>query len=237
MKLYWATILGLGCTTLTVTGCGPNEPDPTARTTPSAEQALPDIPVMGLQVRVLAIGDSLLTGYGLGDEKSYPAMLEAALRARGVNARVANAGVSGDTSAAGLQRLDFTLNSQQRPPDLVIISLGGNDMLRGIAPGETRANLEAMLKTLQARKIPAMLLGMLAAPNLGKDYASDFNSIYPDLARKYDAALVPFFLQPLMGKPDLVQKDRIHPTEAGIEAMVAATVDDVARALPSSPVA
>ncbi|HKX79282.1 MAG TPA: arylesterase [Novosphingobium sp.] len=234
MKLYWPAVLGSMCGALVLAGCGSGERDAAVPGAASTEQGPPELPVMGPEVRVLAIGDSLLTGYGLDDGKSYPAMLERALRARGVNARIANAGVSGDTSAAGMQRLDFTLNSQQRPPDLVVISLGGNDMLRGIAPDQTRANLEAMLETLRGKKIPVLLLGMLAAPNLGKDYAGKFNPIYPELARKYDAALVPFFLQPLFDKPDLVQKDHIHPTEAGIEAMVAATVDDVAGALPGA---
>ena len=234
MKLYWPAVLGSMCGALVLAGCGSGERDAAVPGAASTEQGPPEFPVMGPEVRVLAIGDSLLTGYGLDDGKSYPAMLERALRARGVNARIANAGVSGDTSAAGLQRLDFTLNSQQRPPDLVVISLGGNDMLRGIAPDQTRANLEAMLETLRGKNIPVLFLGMLAAPNLGKDYAGKFNPIYPELARKYDAALVPFFLQPLLDKPDLVQKDHIHPTEAGIEAMVAATVDDVAGALPGA---
>lgn len=187
---------------------------------------------MGREVPILALGDSLLAGYGLEEGQSYPARLEAALRARGINARIANAGVSGNTSADGLQRLDFTLKAQARPPELVVICLGGNDMLRGLPPEQTRANLDAMLKELKARNIPVLLLGMLAAPNLGKDYADKFNPIYPALAGKYGAALVPFFLQPLMDRPDLVQDDKVHPTDAGVEAMVAASVDAVIAALP-----
>ena len=191
---------------------------------------------MGREVRILAIGDSLLTGYGLEEGQGYPERLEAALRVRGVNARIANAGVSGDTTAAGLQRLAFTLNNQATAPELVIISLGGNDMLRSLAPEQTRANLEAMLKELDGRGIDALLLGMLAAPNLGNAYADAFNPIYPSLAKQYGAALVPFFLQPLMDRPDLVQKDKVHPTDAGLDAMVAASVDAVADALPQSDV-
>jgi len=104
-------------------------------------------------------------------------------------------------------------------------------MLRGLPASQTRANLEAIIEKLKARKIPVLLLGMLAAPNLGKDYAKDFNPIYPQLARKYDVALVPFFLKPVIDQPDLVQKDHIHPTALGVEEMVAATLDDVEEAL------
>ena len=213
--------------------CG-RDAAPAPEPTKSAVELPPDIPVMGPEKRILAFGDSLLTGYGLdrGEDASYPARLESALRARGINARIVNAGVSGDTTADGLQRLDFTLKSQKQAPDLVIISLGGNDMLRALPPRQTRENLDAMLERLRARGIPVLLLGMLAAPNLGKDYARAFDPIYPNLAKKYDAALVPFFLQPLMGHPDLVQQDKVHPTEAGIEEMVAQTIDTVAAALP-----
>ena len=187
---------------------------------------------MGREIAILAIGDSLFTGYGLDEGQSYPAMLEAALRAKGINARIANAGVSGDTSGGGLDRLDFTLENQEAAPALAIISLGGNDMLRSLKPDQTRANLDAMLARLKKRGIPVVLLGMLAAPNLGEDFGKDFNAIYPALAKKHGATLVPFFLQPLMDRPDLVQDDKIHPTKAGIEAMVAATVGAVEGALP-----
>jgi len=203
-----------------------------APATGSAVDAPPEVPVMGREIAILAIGDSLFTGYGLDEGQSYPAMLEAALRAKGINARIANAGVSGDTSGGGLDRLDFTLENQEAAPALAIISLGGNDMLRSLKPDQTRANLDAMLARLKKRGIPVVLLGMLAAPNLGEDFGKDFNAIYPALAKKHGATLVPFFLQPLMDRPDLVQDDKIHPTKAGIEAMVAATVGAVEGALP-----
>lgn len=227
MKLYWSAL----ALALLLSACG-NDQSPVPVPTRGAD-ALPEVPVMGKEVTVLALGDSLFTGYGLGEGDSYPARLERALRARGINARIANAGVSGDTSAGGLQRLSFTLSSQQRPPDLVIVSLGGNDMLRGLPPEQTRANLDAILAELKRRHIRVLLLGMLAPPNLGGAYRASFDPIYPALAKKYDAALVPFFLQPLMGKPDLVQDDHIHPTVQGIEALVAATVEQVADALPA----
>ena len=179
----------------------------------------------------MALGDSLFTGYGLDEGESYPDLLESALRARGINARIVNAGVSGDTSAAGADRLAFALDAQPSPPQLVVISLGGNDMLRAIPPQQTRANLDRILAELDKRGIDALLLGMLAAPNLGESYEREFNGIYPALARKYDAELVPFFLQSVIDKPELIQADRIHPTRAGIDAMVADTVDEVAAAL------
>jgi acyl-CoA thioesterase I len=198
-----------------------------------ADRLAPSQPALvGREVRIVALGDSLFAGYGLEPGQSYPARLEAALRARGINARIMNAGVSGDTTAGGLQRLAFTLTGQNPAPTLAIISLGGNDMLRALPPEQTRANLDAILTELGKRKIKVVLLGMLAAPNLGADYARDFNAIYPALAKKHGAALVPFFLQPLVDKPQLVQADHVHPTLAGIDQLVDSTVDAVAGAVP-----
>jgi acyl-CoA thioesterase-1 len=229
--LRLVSLVLLAVSTLALAACD-KAPAPPPAASESAADAPPAIPVMGPERPILAFGDSLLAGYGLEDGESYPDRLEQALRARGVNAKIANAGVSGDTTAAGLQRLDFTLKSQAVKPELVIISLGGNDMLRSLPPAQTRQNLEAILKRLQAEKIRVVLLGMLAAPNLGKDYAANFNPIYPQLAQQYGAVLVPFFLQPVIDKPDLLQGDHVHPTAIGIDAIVAATVDDVADALP-----
>ncbi|MEZ5742391.1 MAG: arylesterase [Sphingomonadaceae bacterium] len=226
MKLYGLAAALVLC----LAACGSEAPPTVAETRQGAEMP-PDVPVMGEERTVLALGDSLFTGYGLGEGESYPALLEAALRARGINARMVNAGVSGDTTAAGRNRLAFALDAQATKPDLVVISLGGNDMLRGLPVEQTRENLDAILAELKERGIETLLLGMLAAPNLGEPYAREFNAIYPALAKKYGAALVPFFLQPVMDRPELVQADRIHPTREGIEAMVADTVDDVAGAL------
>lgn len=183
---------------------------------------------------ILALGDSLFAGYGLEPGQSYPAHLETALRSKGIKARVINAGVSGDTTAAGLQRLDFVLKGTPKKPALAVISLGGNDMLRGLSPEETRKNLDAILTRFKAEGVPVLLLGMLAAPNLGADYAQQFNLIYPALAKKHGAALVPFFLQALIGKPALFQADRIHPTLEGIDLLVADTMDEVEQALPKA---
>lgn len=188
--------------------------------------------VAGPELRVLAFGDSLFAGYGVGERASYPAQLEAALRGRGHNVRVTNAGVSGDTSAAGLQRIEFVLDSMETEPDLAIVELGGNDLLRGIPPAETRENIGGILAELQERDIPVLLMGMRAPPNLGAAFVREFDGLYPELARSYGAALVPFFLASVWDKPNLIQSDRIHPTAEGIEALVAATADDVATALP-----
>jgi acyl-CoA thioesterase-1 len=188
--------------------------------------------VRGPERRILAFGDSLFAGYRLAEEEGYPEQLEAALRARGIDARVADAGISGDTTAGGRQRIAFVLDAMERAPDLALVELGGNDLIRGLAPAEARANLAAILAELQARGVPTVLYGMRAPPNAGPEYQAEFDAMYPALAREYGAALVPFFMEPVYDQPALIQRDRIHPTAEGIEAMVAATVDTVAGALP-----
>lgn len=170
---------------------------------------------------VVAFGDSLYAGYGVKQDESFPAQLEKALSAKGLKVSVHNAGVSGDTTAAGLQRLAFALDGLPRKPDLVILGLGGNDMLRGISPDQTMANLEAMLKELQRRDIDVVLTGMIAAPNLGQDYAGRFNPIFAGLAKKYDAGLYPFFLDGVITDPGLMLPDGIHPNPQGIAKVVA----------------
>ena len=184
---------------------------------------------------VLALGDSLFAGYGLGPGESYPAKLEVALNNHGVSAHIINAGVSGDTTADGLARIDFVLKGMDRKPALAIISLGGNDMLRAVPPAETRKNLAAILAKFKAANVPVVLLQLLAAPNLGQDYADQFNPIYPELAKQYGATLVSFWLAPLQGHPELVQGDHIHPTVAGIDKLVDATQMQVAGAIPKLP--
>lgn len=210
-------------------GCGTEAPAPDRV---AAADAPMEAPVMGPERRILAFGDSLFAGYNVDKDDSYPAKLEAALRAKGINARVSNAGVSGDTTAAGLQRLAFTLDAQEARPELVIVELGGNDLLRNLPPSETRSNLSSMLDELAKRDIPVLLMGMRAPPNLGPEFVSEFDGIYPALAKQYGAALVEFFIEPVFDKPELIQPDRIHPTEDGIEALVGSTLDDVVKALP-----
>lgn len=182
---------------------------------------------------VMAFGDSLYAGYNVKQDESFPAQLEKALSARGLNVQVHNAGVSGDTTAAGLQRLAFALDGLPRKPDLVILGLGGNDMLRGISPEQTQSNLKAILDELKKRDIPVVLTGMIAAPNLGQDYASKFNPIYPALAKQYDAGLYPFFLDGVITDKALMLPDGIHPNSKGIAKVVNGIDDMVASRLQS----
>lgn len=210
----------------------PQASEPAGRTTPSAaNDDTPQVPVSGPERRILAFGDSLFAGYGVGVENSYPAKLEDALRARGIDARIVNAGVSGDTSGAGRQRLPFVLD-KQTDIDLVILELGGNDLLRGIPPAETRANFETMLSELRERGIPVLLMGMRAPPNYGPEFQREFDGLYGDLAKEYGAELIPFWLETVYQRPDLFQDDRIHPTEEGLQVLANDTVAQVAEALP-----
>ena len=226
MQLRRLSIIPAICL-LAACGSGAPPADPAPR-----EPAADAQPVMGPERHVLAFGDSLFAGYNVAQEDSYPAKLQAALRARGINAKVTNAGVSGDTSAAGRQRLAFTLDAQDPKPDLVILELGGNDLLRGLSPEQTRENFVAMLDELKERQIPVLLMGMRAPPNYGPEYQKAFDDLYPALARQYGAALIPFWLESIYQDQSLFQQDRIHPTEEGIAQLVGATVEQVAGAIP-----
>jgi len=223
-------IVAIATAALLLASCSDKAPAPAPSETSLATMADP-VPVMGPEKRILAVGDSLFAGYGLKSGESYPSKLEVARRAQGLNVRIANAGVSGDTSAAGAQRLGFVLDSQKGKPDLVIIEFGGNDVLRGLPPTETRKNIEAMLAETKKRGRNVLLMGMLAPPNLGPDYKAEFEPIHPELAKKYGAKRVEFFLAPLIGKPDLVQADHVHPTANGVEEIVKANASEVAAAL------
>jgi acyl-CoA thioesterase-1 len=216
---------------LALAGCNREAAMP--QPTPSAVSSATE-PVSGPGLAVLAFGDSLFAGRGLADpeSESYPAQLEAALRKSGHNVRVTNAGVSGDTTAAGLQRFAFTLDSQPKKPDLVILELGGNDLLRGLPLAQTKANLTAMLAELKKRKIPAVLMGLQAPPNYGPQFQAQFDALYPALAKQFGAALVPFVTAKVFTDPRLIQSDHIHPTARGVGALVDATERDVAKALP-----
>ena len=188
---------------------------------------------MGPERVILAFGDSLFAGYNLEQHQGYPEVLQAVLRTRGVNARVIDAGVSGDTTAAGLQRITFVLDNTDADIDLALLELGGNDLLRGIAPDQTRSNLEAIASKMQERGLPIVVMGMRAPPNGGLQFQQQFDGIYPALAEQYDAALVPFFMEPLAQDASLLLDDRIHPTAEGVRAMVAAQVDAIIAALPA----
>lgn len=218
----------IGLLALALASCGQAPADPVTPTPGTSQQQ----PVTGPERRILAFGDSLFAGLGVGMENSYPAQLEAALRNDGVNVRIVNAGVSGDTSAAGRQRLAFTLDAQKPAPELVLLELGANDMLRALSPAETRANLEAMLDEFARREIPVLLMGMRAPPNYGPDYQREFDSIYTDLGDRPGVTLVPFWLETIYQRPEMFQADRLHPTVEGLGVLVGATKEAVTKALP-----
>jgi len=170
-------------------------------------------------VKIVALGDSLTAGFNLPASAAFPVRLERALRAKGYAVEVANAGVSGDTASGGLARLDWSV------PDgtaAVIVELGANDMLRGIDPKVTQRALEEIVRRLTERRIVVLLAGMRAIPNLGVDFANGFETIYPQIASKYDAVLYPFFLEGVAGDAKLNQRDGLHPTAAGVDVIVSA---------------
>lgn len=171
----------------------------------------------GKPLHVVAFGDSLIAGYGVGPGAAFPEQLQAALRDRGYAVEVTNAGASGDTSSGGLSRLDWSVPASA---DLVIVELGANDALRGIPPEITEKNLGQILQTLTDRGQAVILAGMIAPPNMGPDYAAAFNPIFARLAEKYDVAFYPFFLDGVAAQPDLNQDDAMHPNEEGVAAIV-----------------
>jgi acyl-CoA thioesterase-1 len=166
---------------------------------------------------VLAFGDSITAGFGLPANEAFPARLEARLNAEGVSAHVVNAGVSGDTTADGRARLDWSLADK---PDVVILELGANDALRGIDPATVRANLEAMISRIQASGAKLLLTGMVAPPNWGEDYRREFDRIYPELAQAHGVALYPFLLDGVAMDARLNQPDGLHPNERGVAVLV-----------------
>lgn len=182
-------------------------------------------PAWAAPVTIVALGDSLTAGYGLAPEQGFVPQMQAWLTAQGRDVTLINAGVSGDTTAGGLSRLDWSLTPETQA---LIVELGGNDVLRGLPPAEARANLEAILQGAKARGLPVLLIGMQAPGNYGPDYKAAFDAIYPELAQTYGATYAPSFFAPLMeGQTDpaalqgLMQADGIHPNAAGIEKIVA----------------
>lgn len=178
-------------------------------------------PAADQDIHIFALGDSLTAGFGLPRRQGFVPQLEAHLRRHGVRARVTNAGVSGDTAAQGRARLGWTLDGLPRRPDLAIVALGANDMLRGQPPSETRAALRAILAELRRREVRPLVAGIVAAPNLGPGYAAAFNPMFGALAREYEAGFYPFFLEGVAGERGLNQPDGIHPNFAGVKVMVA----------------
>lgn len=179
-------------------------------------------------LKIVGFGDSLMAGYQLGPKDSFAAKLEAALKAKGLDVTVANAGVSGDTTAAGLSRIDWSVPDGTQ---LVVLELGANDMLRGLPPEQTRKNLDTMLKRLTDRGIKVVLAGMMAAPNLGPAFGKSYNAIFPDLAKKYGVPLVPFFLDGVVGVSGLQISDGIHPNPKGVDVMVQRSLPVIERAV------
>ncbi len=174
--------------------------------------------------RLVAFGDSLTAGYNLPLDQAYPVVLEKALRAKGYSVEIANAGVSGDTVQAGLERLDWSVPDGT---DGVILELGANDMLRGFDPAQTRQGLDAIITRLKARGIPVLLMGMRAAPNLGAEFTGKFDAIYPDLAKKYHLTLYPFFLDGIAAQRALTLPDGMHPTGEGVAIIVVRSLPSV----------
>ena len=175
-------------------------------------------PAAAVPFKILALGSSLTQGYGLPPGTEFPVQLQAALKKAGIDAVVTNAGVSADTTAGGLARLDWSLADH---PDAVILELGSNDMLRGIPPAETEKNLRAILTKLKATHVKVLLTGMYAQHNLGADYVKQFDAIYPRLAKDYNVLFYPFFLDGVALNPKLNQADGMHPNPAGVKVIVA----------------
>lgn len=239
--------LALGALCLALVGCeqtsepGPSAPSQSMPSGPAmpSEPAITSVPESGFgqrigkdvtgqpgragdqlrteQPRIVAFGDSLTAGLGVSPEESYPAQLQRKLDEAGYRYRVINAGVSGDTTAGGLRRVDWVLKSR---PDIVILVLGANDGLRGLDLKETRANLEQIIKRLQAAGVRVVLVGMKLPPNYGADYTERFTALYPELARLYRVTYMPFFLEGVAAKTVLNQADGIHPTAAGYRIIV-----------------
>ena len=189
---------------------------------PAAAQARP--------VQIVAFGDSLSAGYQLPERAAFPTVLERVLREGGLPADVSNAGVSGDTSSNGLERLDWAIGPDT---DIVILELGANDMLRGLNPDITYKSLSEIMARLQGKKIKVLLAGMIAAPGIGSDYEAKFNAIYTRLAKEFSAPLYPFFLQGVAGNPKLQLADGMHPNGQGVE-IIAKGIAPMVRTLAAS---
>jgi acyl-CoA thioesterase-1 len=202
----------------------------------AAMSAAPAAAQTGAPLRIVAFGDSLTAGYGLPAQEAFPARLERALKAKGHNVEIENAGVSGDTASGGLSRLEWSIADGT---DAVIVELGANDMLRGVEPKVTRQALDDILAKLKARNIPVLLSGMRAAPNMGAEYVREFEAIFPALAQKYDVVFYPFFLDGVAADPRLALRDGVHPNGAGVQIIVDGILpkveDLIARAKKRTP--
>jgi acyl-CoA thioesterase-1 len=190
------------------------------------------MPALAKTPEILAFGDSLTAGLGLSASAAFPAQLQARLKSEGVDVKIVNAGVSGDTTTDGLARLDWALADK---PDFVILALGANDMLRGIDPKIARANLDKMIDKIQASGAKLLLLGMHAEANWGAQYQHEFDAIYPDLAKAHNVPLYPFFLDGVAMNPELNQPDGMHPNQRGVAIMVDRIAPLVAKMIRGAP--
>jgi len=200
------------CALLAIAACGSRseQPPPSQRPQGAVRRAA----TPSGRPRIVALGDSLTAGLGLPASDAYPSLLQRRVDALGLNYEVVNAGVSGDTSAGGLSRLDWALDGDVR---ILVVALGGNDALRALPPEQLRRNLSTIIERARAKHITVVLAGMEAPRNFGRDYVVSFHQVYPDLAAKYNVALVPFLLQDVAGIDRLNQRDGIHPTAEGAE--------------------
>ena len=218
--LRFVVRLGLVAGLLSTLACGPRDdirverrdeaPAQKARNPGTIETSRAAVP------RVVILGDSLTAGLGIAIDQAYPALLERRIRDRGFNYEVVNAGVSGDTSAGGLSRLDWALDGEVR---VLVLALGGNDALRGLPVEELKGNLALIIQRTQARGITVILAGMEAPPNFGQEYTRAFHAIYPALAKQYHVALVPFLLEGVAGNDALNQRDHLHPNVRGAQVV------------------
>jgi acyl-CoA thioesterase-1 len=168
-------------------------------------------------VKIVALGDSLTAGFGLAASQAFPVRLTAALKAKGINVSIANAGVSGDTATGGLERLDWAV---PKDTEAVIVELGANDMLRGINPEVTGKAVDTIVRKLRERKMAVLVAGMLASPNMGAEYTEAFRKIFSSTAQAHGALYYPFFLHGVAGDPALNQPDGLHPTATGVDVIV-----------------
>ncbi len=201
----------LGAVALAVSACGSRAPEAHAPDA-AAPGGAPPPAAADARPRIVILGDSLTAGLGLNPDDAYPALLQAKVDDAHLDYEIVNAGVSGDTSAGGLRRLDWALDGDVR---VLVVELGANDGLRGLPVEELRKNLSTIIETAQARGVRVVLAGMEAPPNYGPDFTLAFHRIYPELARQYGVALVPFLLDGVAGDPALNQADGIHPTARG----------------------
>jgi acyl-CoA thioesterase-1 len=195
-----------------IAGCSSGVDAPPASVKTSEQPAVAQQPKAAAKRRIVVLGDSLTAGLGLPADQAYPSLLQQRLDANGFNYEVVNAGVSGDTSAGGLSRLDWALDGDVR---VLIVALGGNDALRALPADELKQNLSRIIERAQARHIAVMLAGMEAPPNFGRDYLVSFHQVYPALAKQYHVAFLPFLLDGVAGNTELNQRDGIHPTAQG----------------------